>query len=394
MGTKSSIVPLEKLKASTYTALFISDFKVQEEEFSSLTKSYKVLMDLDTTCFEVIWVPMMVDNQSATWTADNKRKVSNMGASMPWYWVYDPSTIKPSFLQRVKEEWHFQGVPILVILEREGYLTHTNALPMMEIWGPSAYPFTKNVEEQLHKGLSDAIDYTCSANDKPNMEKWVNEGKINFINFYDQPKIEKRVEEGKIICFYGSHNKSWITRFLQKMELIAVQTNFQMVITYVGTNKKKDELPSILTSIDNTRASFIKTKYSRVWSSEEILSFWHNLEMSKSPKKMKVRVPVRKEFISILSYDEDEDGWALIFCDSKQEIVKSSGNKLIESLNSFTISGSRIQEPKDFLRELNEGLRVKHATHQEHGKSMRVPATDGYPDSEWKFCSECESFMY
>ncbi|KAJ4952372.1 hypothetical protein NE237_029204 [Protea cynaroides] len=75
-------VTLDKLKNNNHIALLISDFRVQEEEFSSLRKTYTALKN-KKTCFEVVWVPMLY--QSTTWTADNKKCVSSMGASMPWW---------------------------------------------------------------------------------------------------------------------------------------------------------------------------------------------------------------------------------------------------------------------------------------------------------------------
>ncbi|XP_042478089.1 protein SIEVE ELEMENT OCCLUSION A-like isoform X1 [Macadamia integrifolia] len=350
-------VTLEKLTGKCI-ALFISDFKVQKEEFPSLIKTYKAASNNPNTCFEVVWVPMV--DQSTTWTEDNKRTVSNMGTSMPWYWVSDPSTIKISFLQHVKEEWHFQGKPILVILDMgAGQIKHTNALPMMEFWGPSAYPFSIKDEERLQEGLSRAIDLMFSTNE-PNMDKWV--------------------EEGKIICFYGSHNEEWIRKFLHKLENITTQTNLKMEITYVGTNKKEEELSRILAIIKDMNKS-------RVWPEERILSFWHTWKKIRGPKK--IYFSMWKEIINILSYDEYEDGWALIFQDSKQEVVKSSGTKLIECLDSFVTRGSRIEEPKNFLKELNEELRVKYDT--EHCCSgMKVPTSDG---SVQVHCMECGRFM-
>ncbi|XP_043709757.1 uncharacterized protein LOC122658729 [Telopea speciosissima] len=161
-----------------------------------------------------------------------------------------------------------------------------------------------------------------------------------------------------------------------------------MVITYVGTNKKKEELPRILNFIKDICSK------SRVWSEKDILSIWSNLKMSTCPEETtNVEYSRRKEFISILNYDEYEDGWALIFSDSscKQEVVKSSGTKLIECLNSYTTCGTRFKEPKDFLRELNEDLRVKHATPKHCLKGMKVPTTRDGPI--WVHCMECGRFM-
>lgn len=61
---------------------------------------------------------------------------------------------------------------------------------------------------------------------------------------------------------------------------------------------------------------------------------------------------IMKELRIILSYDYSEDGWAIMFGGSSDNMVISGGQQLTQCLINITSWGSVIQGPDDFVSKM------------------------------------------
>ncbi|KAG4963328.1 hypothetical protein JHK85_040782 [Glycine max] len=77
----------------------------------------------------------------------------------------------------------------------QGKVTNYNALDMINIWGPQAYPFSASKEEELWQDHNLTMQLL-----------------LDGIN----PLLAYWVEQGKNICLYGSENLVWIQQFNDK----------------------------------------------------------------------------------------------------------------------------------------------------------------------------------
>lgn len=140
-----SQVSFEVLKSKTTTLLLISNLDASVEELTRLTEIYKLCRDTKRL-FEMLWIPVIDRSEKH---ADLTTHTSLSASSMPWYYVFDPLSIKPGAIRYIKEKWNFNGATILVTLDVHGKVVHHDALHMAWIWGSLAYPFTLHWEEEL-----------------------------------------------------------------------------------------------------------------------------------------------------------------------------------------------------------------------------------------------------
>lgn len=91
---------------------------------------------------------------------------------MPWYSVFHPSLLDPAVVRYIKEVWHFNKKPLLVVLDPQGKVVNPNAIHMIWIWGSTAFPFTSNREESLWKEETWRIELLADAIDA-NIPDWV-----------------------------------------------------------------------------------------------------------------------------------------------------------------------------------------------------------------------------
>lgn len=148
--------------------LMISDLDIgQENEYIIAHQMYSEKRQFPTRAesqYEIVWVPI-VDN----WTEAKLLQFEEIRNGMEWYSVYHPSFVSPIVVKYIKDKrkWNFVKKPLLVVMDPQGKIVHTNAVHMMCVFGSAAYPFTSNRERLLWEEetwrielLADAIDQT------------------------------------------------------------------------------------------------------------------------------------------------------------------------------------------------------------------------------------------
>jgi hypothetical protein len=66
---------------------------------------------------------------------------------MPWYVLHHFAPIKG--IKYIKQKWHFNLKPLLVVLSPRGMILHENAFHMIHVWGVKGFPFTQSKEKTL-----------------------------------------------------------------------------------------------------------------------------------------------------------------------------------------------------------------------------------------------------
>ncbi|XP_021833774.1 protein SIEVE ELEMENT OCCLUSION B-like [Prunus avium] len=109
-----------------YLLLYISSLKnISKEELLRLTNLYKRI-DQEYNC-KIVWIPIEGD-----WTTEAKTKESQFmewRKMMPWYAVQYFSS--PSYMY-LKKEWKVRGNSTVVLINPQGKVKNTNALPSIK----------------------------------------------------------------------------------------------------------------------------------------------------------------------------------------------------------------------------------------------------------------------
>lgn len=96
----------------------------------------------------VIWIPVPSMNE---WSSDAKNSFEFFSSRVPWLSLRRPWSLNPTVMNFIREEYHFYDDPIIVVLDETGLVSNTNAMDMVWIWGPKAFPFSTSREKELWK---------------------------------------------------------------------------------------------------------------------------------------------------------------------------------------------------------------------------------------------------
>ncbi|XP_073100053.1 protein SIEVE ELEMENT OCCLUSION C [Elaeis guineensis] len=265
--------------------------------------------------FVIVWVPIVF---SIPWSDAEERAFKKMANIMPWYSLYEPSKLSLSVTKFIQEMWHFQGDPIMVVLDTKGKVTSLNAMDMISIWGPKAYPFSVSREQELWEE-----------------QNWT----IEFLLDDIDPLISYWMQDGRIICLYGSNNIGWVQDLTSQIKDIT-RAGILLELIYVGSSYDEDTR-DILSTI-------IKEKLSSYLPQTTISIFWLRLESILS-SKLRLGNTDKSDFImnevkSLLSFESSKKGWLLISKGSSTEILKLYGNKVLELLSLFQVWGHKVRK--------------------------------------------------
>ncbi|GFY91471.1 hypothetical protein Acr_07g0016670 [Actinidia rufa] len=261
--------------------------------------------------YEIVWVPIA---SSDTWTCAEEESFDFLSNSLPWFSIRQPWLLSSIVVKFIKLKWNFNEEPLMVVLDKQGMVTNSNAFDMTLIWGPRAYPFSISRENELWEG-----------------QTWNLQLLIDGID----PKVAKWVEEDQNLCIYGSDDLDWIREFIAKMREI-VSSGLQLKMVYVG---KKN--PS-----QNIRRAMGEEKMTGSLTLTKINFFWLRLE---SMRRSKLRLghtddkdPILKQLSGLLDTDESEKGWVIMGRGCSTDIVKLQGREVIERLDLFPVWGEKV----------------------------------------------------
>ncbi|KAJ0075848.1 hypothetical protein Patl1_33315 [Pistacia atlantica] len=232
-GDTETRVSIEALK-NKIVLLLISDMYITDEQLFILKKMY-ITNDptrVGNQC-EMVWIPVV--DRSTPWTHAKQDQFETRELRMPWYSVYHPLMIDIAVIMYIQEVWQFKKNPIIVVLHPQGKVVNSNALPMIQIWGGPAFPFTSSKEAELWAH-----------------ETWTFEFLAGFI--YAAIPIWRA--EDNYMCLYGGGNMDWIKKFTITAQGVAEATRIKLQILYVGKSNPGERIRENISIITVEKLSY------------------------------------------------------------------------------------------------------------------------------------------
>ncbi|CAN0871831.1 Protein SIEVE ELEMENT OCCLUSION B [Linum grandiflorum] len=346
--------------------LLISDLELSHEELSMLEQMYHEARQHPTRLesqYEVVWMPVV--DRSTPWNEEKQKGFERLQSMMPWYSVYHPSLLDLAVIRYIKEAWHFNKKPLLVVLDPQGKVVNPNALHMMWIWGSMAFPFTSMREEALWKDESWRLELLADAID---------------------PMILSWIAQGKFICLYGGEDMEWIRKFTVTAQAVAQAAGISLELLYVGKSSPKEKVRKNNVMIQSENLSHVLPDLTLIWF------FWVRLESMWHSKVQHNRTVendvIMQEIVTMLSFDGSEQGWAVV-SRASAEMAKGKGETILKSFMEFE-EWRGIAEEKGFVPALNDYLLGLHSPL--HCNRLILPGSTGsIPDRV--VCAECGRAM-
>ncbi|KAL8230093.1 hypothetical protein R6Q57_014993 [Mikania cordata] len=367
-STLKTRVSIEVLRKKI-VLLLISDLELPTEELSILDQMYREARQNPArpeSQYEVVWLPVLPNIRKVPWTDENQYKFEMLRNMMPWYSVFHPSLLDPSVIKYIKEVWHFNQKPLLVVMDPQGRVVSTNALHMMWIWGSLAFPFTSQREEALWRE-----------------EAWRIELLVDSI----EPMIFNWIVEGKYICLYGGEDIDWIRRFTATARAVARDAAIMLEMLYVGKSNPREKVRKIIATIQAENLSHVLPDLTLIWF------FWVRLESMLQSKmqygKSFDEDPILREINVMLTYDGNDQGWAVICRGSNEWMKRASGDTVLSSFTNYNEWKDESREV-GFLPALNRHLEAHQSPH--HCNRLILPGTVGSVP-EKVVCAECGRTM-
>ncbi|KDP46383.1 hypothetical protein JCGZ_10223 [Jatropha curcas] len=364
-GTTKRRVNIDVLRRKN-VLLLISDLEILQEEIAILEQIYnesRLHPTRQESQYEIVWLPII--DPAVPWNDNMQSRFETLQAGMTWYSIHHPSLIDRAVIKFVKQAWHFEKKPILVVLDPQGRVACPNALHMMWIWGSLAFPFTTLREEALWKE-----------------ESWRLELLVDGID----PMVLNWMQEGRYICLYGGEDMEWIRKFTNTARAVAQSAGIPLGMVYVGKSNPKER-------VRRNIATIIVEKLSHYWQDlTSIWYFWVRIESMWRSKNQLGRTPendpIMKEIMTMLSFDGSDGGWA-IFTRGSDEIVRAKGNIFLTCLANYSAWKDQIQQ-KGFMPTLKEQLYLSAPEH--HCNRLVLPGAAGMIP-ERIVCSDCGRSM-
>nr|CAD1824466.1 unnamed protein product [Ananas comosus var. bracteatus] len=364
-GTTKRRVSIDVLRRKI-VMLYISDLNISNEELLMLVQIYNDIHHgrLERH-YEIIWLP--ITDKHDPWDESKDATFHRLVSVMPWYSAHHPSSVDPVVAKYVREMWHFEKKPLLVVLDPQGRVVCPNALHMIWIWGSLAYPFTSNREEALWKE-----------------ETW----RLEFLIDEIDPILLSSIKEGKYVCLYGSEDIEWIRKFTTLMRHACEEVGVQVEMVYVGKSNPKERVRKVVAAIAAEKLSSYWEDLVMIWFFwVRLESMWHSkIQRGKSVDDD----PIMQEVMTMLSFDGSDEGWAVISRGSF-EMVKSGGKKLVDCLVQFDEWKASVEGEDGFVRALTTAL-VPHQT-REHCTRLILPVDARRIQEQLVVCAECKRPM-
>ncbi|KAL0297040.1 UNVERIFIED_CONTAM: protein SIEVE ELEMENT OCCLUSION C [Sesamum radiatum] len=245
--------------------------------------------------YEILWVPIP---SSREWNLADKINFEFFSDRLPWFSIRRPWSLNSTVVSYIRQEWNFNDDPIMVVLNENGMVTNLNAMDMVWIWGPKAFPFSNSREKELWEQENCMLDLI-----------------INGIS----PSLTQWVEDGKNICIYGSSDIHWIREFNASIKKIK-SAGIQLEVIYVGCKNPDENVTTIIDTIDQekicTSLTFHKVQFFwlRLERLERLISAYQD-HMTSSDK-------ASKELAEFLDFNRNENR-AIIGQGSSTDVLKT-----------------------------------------------------------------------
>lgn len=345
--------------------LLISDLDISQDEILLLDQMYKEV-GVGPDQFEVVWLPVVPNHRSIPWTEVNQKKFEVLQDTMSWFSVFHPSLLDPAAIKYIKEVWHFNHKSLLVVMDPHGNIVNPNAMHMIWIWGIVAFPFTRLREESLWRD-----------------EDWRIELLVDSI----EPKILDWIRDDKYICLYGGDDLDWIRKFTKTARSVAATAGIQLEMLYVGKSNPKEKVRKNNEIIQLEKLSDVLPDLNLIWY------FWVRLESMLHSKLQHGKSfeddPILREINVMLTYDGNDQGWAVICRGSKEWMRRANGDTVLTSLTNHA-EWEEDAGKRGFLPALNDHLEANRSEH--HCNRLILPGTTGMVP-ERVVCAECGRSM-
>ncbi|KAK6256379.1 hypothetical protein SCA6_017684 [Theobroma cacao] len=346
--------------------LLISDLDILQDKIAILEQIYNESRSQPSRLesqYEFVWLPVL--DPSVPLSEIKKDKFENLKALMTWYTLQHPSLIDRAVFKFIKEVWHFEKKPILVVLDPQGRVTCPNALYMMWIWGSLAFPFTTERETALWRA-----------------ETWRLELLVGGID----PVILNWISEGRFIFLYGGEDMDWIRKFTNAVRTFARASGLSLEMVYVGKSNPKERVSRNMATITAEKLSFCLPNLTAVWY------FWIRIESMWYSKyqlgKEDENDPITREIMTLLTYDGSGDGWALLSRGSA-ELTRAKGSAFLTCLTEYNLWAADLQT-KGLVPAVHDYFLQHPAPH--HCNRLELPGTTGRIP-ERVTCSDCGRMM-
>ncbi|GJZ78143.1 sieve element occlusion B-like protein [Tanacetum coccineum] len=367
-GSSKTRVNVDVLRKKT-VLLLISDLEISDEEVQVLTQIYiesksqpesNSQLDLH---YEVVWVPVV--DHLMTWDDSHQHKLEKLQSMMKWNMLQDPKLLQPPVIKYIKQVWHFEKKPILVVLDPQGRVASPNALHMVWIWRNIAYPFTSKKEDALWKEESWSLKLLVESTDK---------------------HILPLIAEEEYICLYGGDDLKWIRSFTKLAADTAKEAEIKLNMVYMGKSGTIERIRKTSATIKEEKLNHTRPDPTSVWY------YWTRLESMLYSKMQHGKSykddPIMKEVITMMSFDGSDQGWALI-CKGSSEMARANADLALMSLTEYENWELDAQQI-GFVPALRAYLAKLHTP--QHCNRLILPGiSGGIP--EVVICSECGRTM-
>nr|GMC56746.1 protein SIEVE ELEMENT OCCLUSION B-like [Ipomoea batatas] len=377
--------------------LITSGHDISEERIWVLNSFYSA------ASLEMLWIPIVDDH--VAWTNEQFEKVV---LKMRFLSMDDPrKQIAQRFIRFVNENlsstFHIGKEPVIISLNKQGKIIHSNAMHMMLIWDPrniegqsmriqerdNIIPFiekemkerTQGIDDSLMTNIDELISHlACEVNEKINawsrdilnkIQKLKSTSSMytseREITLWQKEKawslgllvgniddiIKSWIIQENHIFLYGGNDAKWVREFTSKVIEVSSKTHSNIQLAYVGKNEM-------------IRASIIKENTGRILTSPyHVWWFWTRLQSSFLSRINYLNATslggdecndeIARGFKNLLAYESESatiKGWALL-SKGQKVIVSGYGAKMLRVVNEYQ-NWTKNMAPESFGQEFKD----------------------------------------
>ncbi|KAH7515048.1 hypothetical protein FEM48_Zijuj11G0154700 [Ziziphus jujuba var. spinosa] len=317
--------------------LLISSLDISNVDIKNLQKIYEGIKGYKH--YKMVWIPVVEQ-----WTPERLDLFIQLRDQMPWYTVQMFSS-PVAGIKFIKEEWHFNGQPVVVLLNQQGEVENPNALPLIRLRGMDAFPFAKVAEDAIR-----------------NLDNW-----LHLVANHIHLSMQSWIEKEKYIFFYGGTDQHWIKK---------LQGYIKSIDLGKFLNDGEDEGNNTIESVE-------------VGESE--IRFWTNIESLQFIKEDDETRRVLQRLIS----NKTENGWAVLVKGSTV-IISDQSSKISRALKKLVIK-LQSEEENNFHEENFETIFKEYhkqvAGMFSHSCQINIPSSAANIIPKNMKCLECGQYF-